>query len=340
MLLLVVAVSCAASLGLTNIVRTYTLRRGVLDRPNARSSHSIPTPRGGGLALIAASVLGIAVAVVANLATTNDALILTAGMLALGAVGWLDDTRGVRPGVRLVVHGGVAVWTVYMFGGLPSIHLGNESLSLGVGGYLIGVVGIVWGINLFNFMDGIDGLAGSQAVLIFGTGALLLVLHGDNSLGAISASVAAAAVGFLAWNWPPAKIFLGDAGSGVIGYLVAALAIASENHGSVPLIAFAILSGLFITDATITLLRRVSRGERPTVAHRDHAYQRLTRAWGSHRVVTARAASVTLTLVFLAYIGTMIPRLMLPVFVVAYVFLTVLYVLAERRAPMQAGRRS
>ena len=126
----------------------------------------------------------------------------------------------------------------------------------------------------------------------------------------------------------------------MIGYLVAALAIASENHGSVPLMAFAIMSGLFITDATITLLRRVGRGERPTVAHRDHAYQRLTRAWGSHRAVTARAAIVTLILASLAGTGTMTPRLMLPSFVVAYLFLTGLYVVAERRAPMDAGTRS
>jgi Fuc2NAc and GlcNAc transferase len=332
--LLLAASSAATSLVLTGLVRRYTLRRGVLDRPNARSSHSAPTPRGGGVALILASAMTMAIAVALKLTRTSDALTLGSGMLVVGAVGWRDDTRGLRPAVRLTVHLAVAFWTVYMFHGLPVVRVGSTSLAVGAAGYLLGVLGIVWSINLFNFMDGIDGLAASQAVLIFGSGALLLFFRGDHSLGTVSACVAGSSAGFLVWNWPPAKIFLGDVGSGAIGYLVAALAIASENNRSVPLLAFAIISGLFVADATITLMRRVARGERPAEAHRDHAYQRLTRAWNSHRAVTAGAAVVTLVLAAFAAIGTIVPRFLLLSFCVACLILAALLLTVERRAPM------
>lgn len=335
--LLVAAAGGAVSLILTGIVREYALRRGVIDQPNARSSHTAPTPRGGGLALIAGAALGMVTAVGFRLTEPRDALTFGTGMLLVGAVGWVDDTRSLRARVRLAVHVAAACWTVYMFHGLPVIRVGGASLGIGAAGYLLGILGIVWSINLFNFMDGIDGLAGSQAVLIFGTGALLLLSRGDHSLGAISASVAGAAAGFLAWNWPPAKIFLGDAGSGAIGYLAAALAIASENRRSVPLLAFAIISGLFIADATITLLRRLTRGEPPTEAHRDHAYQRLTRAWGSHRSVAAGAAAVTVVLAVLAAVGTAMPQLLLPGVLVAGLLLAGLLIAAERRVPMRAA---
>lgn len=331
---LLAAISGGASLLLTGVVHAYTLRHDVIDKPNARSSHSIPTPRGGGVGVVAASMLGTAIGVGVGIIDTRDALALGPGVLLVAAVGWLDDTRGLRWDVRLAVHLGVACWTLYMFGGLPAIRVGSAALHLGAAGYVLGALGIVWSINLFNFMDGIDGLAGSQAVLIFGTGALLLLSRGNYSLGAISAILAAASGGFLAWNWPPAKIFLGDAGSGTIGYVVAGLAIVSENNRAVPLLAFAIICGVFISDATVTLVRRLVRGDRLTDAHRDHAYQRLTRTWGSHRSVSAGAAGLTAILAVLGAVGTVTPRLLLPALFAAYVSLATVLLATERRAPM------
>lgn len=333
-MLAIAALLGVVSLALTGAVRTYALRHSVLDTPNARSSHSVPTPRGGGLSVVVASAIGMCVGVSLAVVTRLDALTLGLGMLVLAAVGWLDDTRGMRPGGRLAVHIAVAAWTVYMFHGLPEIRLGDASLRLGVAGYLLGALGIVWSINLVNFMDGIDGLAGSQAVLIFGAAAALLLWRGAGSLGIISAVAAAASAGFLAWNWPPAKIFLGDVGSGTIGYLLAGIAVASEQRGSVPLLAFAIIGGAFISDSTVTLIRRIARGHLPTEAHRDHAYQRLTRAWGSHRPVTVRAAALTAALTMLGAIATASPRLLLPAFMVAYSVLALLLLASERRAPM------
>jgi Fuc2NAc and GlcNAc transferase len=255
-------------------------------------------------------------------------------MSLIAAIGWVDDRRGVRASVRLTVHLIVAAWTLYMLGGLPQIQIGIATLQIGRAGYLLGVLGVVWSVNLFNFMDGIDGLAGSQASLIFTSVGILCFARGNPSLGAIALVMAAVSGGFLVWNWPPAKIFLGDVGSGAIGYMVAGIAVASEDRGTVPLVVFAIIGGVFVSDATVTLLRRIVRGNRPADAHRDHAYQRLARTWGNHRTVSVRAAAVTVALAGLGTAGVLAPQLVLPALLVSCVLLGGLLLATERRAPM------
>lgn len=284
--------------------------------------------------MLAAALLGMIAAAVLRLIDGRHAVTLGIGLVAIGTVSWIDDRYAVRVSVRLAVHTAVAAWTLFMFDGLPAVQLGSSAVELGAAGYVLGVLGIVWSINLFNFMDGIDGLAASQAILYFGAGALLLFLRGDSSLGAIAALLGTAVAGFLVWNWPPAKIFLGDVGSAAIGYAAAGLAIASENSGKVPLLAFTIIGGVLISDATITLLRRVARGDQPAEAHRDHAYQRLARAWNSHRWVTERAAALTVLLTVLAVIGTLTPGLLIPAAFATCLILGSVLIAVERRAPM------
>jgi Fuc2NAc and GlcNAc transferase len=184
-------------------------------------------------------------------------------------------------------------------------------------------------------MDGIDGFAGSQAVIIFATVALLSMYTGNKSIGNVAAIFAAASVGFLIWNWPPAKIFLGDVGSGGIGYLVCGLAIASENQKSVPLFVFAILGLVFIADSTATLIRRFRRGSRTIEAHRDHAYQRLAKLFGSHKPVTVAAAGATSVLALLGTIATLTPRFLPMAFIAACVFVALLLYATEKRAPLE-----
>jgi Fuc2NAc and GlcNAc transferase len=323
-----------ASLLLTWCARSLALRLRVLDTPNSRSSHSAPTPRGGGIAVLVGSALTAALGDRLGVIDTRYFATLTAGMAVLGLVGWMDDRRGVHPIARLMVQVAVAAATLYVLGGLPAVRFGSAALQLGAVGAVLGVIGVVWSINLFNFMDGIDGLAGSQAVLIFGSAALLLLLHGAVSLGALAAILAAAALGFLAWNWPPAKIFLGDVGSGPIGYAVATLAIASENSGGIPLVAFALIGGVFICDSTITLVRRLMRGHGAWEAHREHAYQRLSRAWGGHLPVTLAAAATTVVLGGLALAGTVYPALLPGALAVGALLLLALVVASERFAPL------
>jgi Fuc2NAc and GlcNAc transferase len=262
------------------------------------------------------------------------AMVLAGGTLALSVVGWLDDRNGVSPRLRFLIHALVAAGAAYLLGGMSEIRIGRYILPLGFAGYLIAIVGIIWCINLFNFMDGIDGLAGSQAVLIFGTAAGLFMYRGEVPLAVVSAIFAAAAAGFLFHNWPPARIFLGDVGSGPVGFLIGAVALASERKQSVPLLVFAIVGGVFIVDATVTLIRRVLRGRRMSEAHRDHAYQRLSRAWGSHRSVSIAAALVTTLLSLLGLLATMRPSFAGIALIVAALILGGAMIAVERRAPM------
>lgn len=339
-LLLLVVVSGAASALLTGLVRAYAIRHELLDKPNERSSHTHPTPHGGGLAVVIASVIGMAMGVAFHIIDSREALTLGVGMIALATIGWIDDTKGSLPGSRLVVQILVACWTLYMFGGLPSVRIGTTTYEIGYAGYVLGLLGVVWSINLYNFMDGIDGFAGSQAVIIFATVSFLSLYAGNTSIGTVSAIFAAATVGFLIWNWPPAKIFLGDVGSGGIGYLVCGLAIASENKHSVPLFVFAILGLVFIADSTATLIRRFRRGNRKIEAHRDHAYQRLAKMFGSHKPVTIAAAGATSVLAVMATIATVTPRLLPMLFVAACVFVALLLYATEKRAPLSKGPKT
>jgi Fuc2NAc and GlcNAc transferase len=211
---------------------------------------------------------------------------LLGGGVAVAVVGWLDDRRGLPAGMRALVHVLAAGWAVWCLGGFPSLDLGVAVVPLGTAGSLLAVVGLVWLTNLYNFMDGIDGLAASEAVGVGLVGGVLLAAAGATGLSLVALALAAAAGGFLVFNWPPAKIFMGDVGSGLLGYAFGVLAMASELAGAVPLIVWMILLAVFIVDATATLIRRVVNGERWFEAHRSHAYQRAVQTGYSHHAVT------------------------------------------------------
>jgi Fuc2NAc and GlcNAc transferase len=319
---------------LVGVVRSYAIRTALLDVPNDRSSHTQPTPRGGGLGILGAAAIGLLAALAMGHVGLRLTSLIASGVLVLGLVGWIDDRRGLSSWARLAIHVLLAAVTVYVLGGLPELRIGHHSIPLGILGGFMAVIGIVWSINLFNFMDGIDGLAGSEALLVFGIVSALSFYVGDTALAVTSSVFAAAAAGFLIWNWPPARIFMGDVGSGPLGYAVAAMAVASEAKRSVPLIAFALLGGVFVFDATVTLIRRVLRGRRLSEAHRDHAYQRLSRAWGSHRSVTMAAGAVTIVLSVLAIGATLRPAFAGPALVIAALVLSGVMIAVERRSPM------
>lgn len=288
---LIVLAVLPASWLLTRAVRALALAGGVLDLPNARSSHQLPTPRGGGAAVVVTSAIAYLILFEVGVLHRELALALSGG-IAIAAVGFLDDRRSVSPLLRLAIHMGAAVWALWWLGGLPVLQIGLTSVPLGWAGYVLGVLAIVWVLNLFNFMDGIDGIAGSEAIFI--VCAALLLDHRDGSMEMLAAGLVfvAASAGFLAWNWPPAKIFLGDVGSGYSGYLIGVLGLAAAFQRPAEIWVWLILGGVFFVDATVTLVRRVARGERVYQAHRIHAYQWLARRWGSHRRVTVSVLAV------------------------------------------------
>jgi Fuc2NAc and GlcNAc transferase len=285
----IAAIALAAGLAtalLIGVVRRIALARGVLDVPNERSSHHLPTPHGGGAAI----VLSVSVASIAlwmGHAIDGDLLVALLGGLTVAALGFVDDRHHLKAGPRFAIHLIAALWALAWLGGLPPVRLGEQVLSSGAAGYVIGAIGMVWVLNLFNFMDGIDGLAASEGVFVAWGGALVATL-GPSADGVWQPAlvVGAACMGFLLWNWPPARIFMGDVGSGYLGYVVAVLTVAATRTDPVALCAWLILGGVFWCDATVTLTRRVLRGESAHMAHRSHAYQQLARRWGQHRRVT------------------------------------------------------
>jgi Fuc2NAc and GlcNAc transferase len=333
----VLAAGALAAGALTWGVRHYALARGVLDRPNARSSHDVPTPRGGGVAIVAVTVAAEAVLWWAGRLPGGAALALAGGGAAVAAIGWLDDHGGVRASARAAVHFAAAAWALGWLGGLPALRVGAGSVPLGLAGAVLAAFGIVWSTNLYNFMDGIDGLAGAEAAACGVLGGLLLLATGERGLAAAAFAVAAASAGFLAWNWHPARIFMGDAGSYFLGFTFAVLAVASERAGAVPLLAWTILLGVFVFDATVTLIRRARRGERLYDAHRSHAYQRAAPSRACHARVSAAVVALDLVLAALAAAGTLRPGWLLAAVAAALLLLAALYLAVERRWPMGAG---
>ncbi len=258
-------------------------RGWLLDHPNPRSSHTVPTPRGGGLGIALGFALASAGLWGAGLIAGRAWLAVLGGGVWVAGIGFLDDLGHVAICWRLLVHAGATVWGLSWMttGHGPYLWFGGAGLAL------------VWLVNLYNFMDGIDGLAGTQAVSVAASAALILWLGGQVGLALWLLSLAAAAGGFLVWNWPPAKIFMGDVGSGFVGFVFGMLALATSQTDAINLWSWAILQAVFITDASFTLLRRISSGQRFWEAHRTHAYQHLAQRFG-HLPVTAAVGAINL----------------------------------------------
>lgn len=261
------------SLFLTWIVKYYAIHKAILDHPNERSSHTLPTPRGGGLAIVITFYVGAGYLYTANLL---DSRVFYAFLSAapLVAVSLLDDLYTVGSKIRLAAQLLSSIFALIALGGIETISLYFVELH----GWWLNipvVLAMIWLINLYNFLDGIDGYAGSEAIFL---GLAVAILFGYE----IGWVIAAATFGFLVFNWQKAKIFMGDIGSTFLGFVFAVLMIDSLNHRE-PLYGWLILLGLFWFDATLTLIRRAKNGEQLAKAHRKHAYQRITQAGWSHQ---------------------------------------------------------
>jgi Fuc2NAc and GlcNAc transferase len=306
------------SASITHAVRGYAARR-LLDVPNARSSHSNPTPRGGGLAVVAAFSLAL-VYLYWQQRLPFALLMALAGALPVAAIGFWDDHGHVPARWRLLIQAAAAGWSLYWLGGFESLEFCGETYELGWLGNVLGGFFIVWLLNLFNFMDGIDGIAGVEVVTAtLSAGLLLWLAPGSAGTGDALLALAAATAGFLLWNWPPAKIFMGDVGSGFVGFLLGVLALRTAADGSLGLAAWLILVGVFFADATMTLLRRMANGQRWYEAHRSHAYQHAARRWASHKRVTLAVLAINLVWLFPLAMGAAVwPRWEAVFLVVAY----------------------
>ncbi len=327
---LVAAMAFSAVLGLSALATASVLqaleKRGIVDQPNERSSHEAPTPRGGGLAVIGVLVPSWIVLDWLAPASLAGLWWILAGALVLAAVSWLDDLKGLSPWPRLAGQAAAVAAAVATLTGIGPVFQGL--LPPVLDSVLAGLLWL-WIVNLFNFMDGVDGITGAETACI-GLGLFALTMAGGlpDGIGGLALTAAAAAIGFLAWNWPPARIFLGDVGSIPLGYLMGWLLLrtAAEGYWAVALI----LPLYYLADATVTLAGRLLRGQSLWRGHREHFYQRGARAGLGHEGVVLAVIAGNIALVLLAFaavLGWTWPALAAAVIVVALL----LYHLGRRR---------
>ncbi|HHS7809904.1 MraY family glycosyltransferase [Pseudomonas putida] len=269
---------------LTGFFRRYAIARSLLDIPNERSSHSVPTPRGGGVSIVVFFLLGLPISFLQGWIELPVMLGLIGAGLLVALIGFADDHGHIAARWRLTGHFAASAWVLFWFNGVAPIEIMGVSLASGWWGWGLGALFLVWMLNLYNFMDGIDGLASVEAISVCLSASLIYVLLGSVELVSGPLMLAAAVGGFLYWNFPPARIFMGDAGSGFLGIILGALALQAAWLEPGLIWCWIILLGVFIVDATWTLGRRLIRGEKVYQAHSTHAYQYAARRWGHKRV--------------------------------------------------------
>jgi len=280
---------------LTGGIRNYALTRELVDVPNKRSSHNIVTPRGGGLSfVITFNVSLLAYGYLNNFDSSFLIGVLGSGVL-ISLVGFIDDHRHIAAHWRLIVHFLAAIWVLFCFGGFPLVKIGGIQYEFHIVIQIIAAFYLVWLLNLYNFMDGIDGIASLEAITVCLGGIVLYWLaEPTGNTWIVPALLLAAVAGFLPWNFPQAKIFMGDAGSGFLGLMLGALSIQAAWIAAELFWSWLILLGVFLVDSTVTLVRRILRKEKFYEAHCSHAYQHAARQFGSHIPVSISVGFINL----------------------------------------------
>jgi Fuc2NAc and GlcNAc transferase len=285
--ILAIALSLASAFTTRQLI-VNSNRFSKMDIPNERSSHITPTPRGGGIAFVSTSLIGFLILLLNDALNRTELLSLCCAGVIVAIAGHLDDRQKISGAtVRLVLHAISAIILIVGVGIPAQISLFDRTVNTGIVGSILGVIYLVWLLNLFNFMDGTDGIAASEAIFVALAGAFLnyhVLSHANHSDAAIV--LAASTFGFLLYNWSPAKIFMGDVGSGYLGIVVGGLSLMAAKQQHELLWVWIILLAVFVSDATITLIRRLLRKQKPHVAHRSHAYQHLAIRFNSHAKVS------------------------------------------------------
>lgn len=313
----------------------YQINHGhrLMAMPNERSSHTMPTLSSGG------SIFALIWLVVFFIIDYRNPHRLVPGLpglcvFVIAVIGLLDDHYYVPASLRLFVYLTVSSFLVFVTGGMPVITLMGNPILLGLGGSLLAVFLITWSINLFNFMDGTDGFAAIEAIFIFSWGGLLMFQAGDHFLALSCWALVAILFGFLCFNFPPAKIFMGDAGSAFLGFLVLAFAVLGQSHHHISLLLWLMLYGAFIFDATVTLLRRMLKRQPWHLAHRLHGYQRLQDIGFSHRDILFTLLCINAVISGLVWEALVTPSHDVYYALVEGVFLAALYGILEKKRPM------
>jgi Fuc2NAc and GlcNAc transferase len=269
------------------------IKKSFVASVNERSSHTIPTPHGGGIAIAITWFIGLFYLYFTAQIESNLFYALLFGLI-ISIVSFLDDIYELSPKIRLIAHAVVAIGGLYSLGGFETLTFGIFSIENPILTNIFAFFMIIWFINLYNFLDGINGYAGSEAVFLALAG---FVLFGGNHFLILTVAV----LGFLYWNWNKAKIFMGDVGSTLLGYNIAIFTIYYANEQASNFWIWIILFGIYWFDATLTLIRRKRNGEKLSQAHKKHAYQRLTQSGWSHYKVTNYSIGLNLILFCTVY---------------------------------------
>ena len=295
-----------ATIGGTAAYRLFAIRRGIVANPNFRSLHQRPIPRGGGIVFSFVFLCAVAIQWLAAAVDTSLTLALVIGGAIATLSGFVDDVMEIPAQAKLVIQIGLAVWVLFCFGGQPLLNLPwtPSIVDLALSG-----LALVWLMNLYNFMDGTDGMAASGAVFFCLASTLSLALTGDDgSLMFVLSLLALCSLGFLVQNWPPARIFMGDSGSLFLGYCFGALIAKTVTTGQISMWTWLIIFGYFVGDTTTTTLLRMVLVKRWYRAHRSNAYQNVARICGSHlRVVRGVSLYHVLWLFPLAMWSVLVP---------------------------------
>ncbi len=318
----------------TRKFRDLALSKGLLDIPNYRSSHVIPTPKGGGIVFMALWVLVQMLGYGFGIWSLTEIFLFLPGAFILALLGAWDDTHVISSKFRFLIQCLVAGFCLSV--SLYSVFPGWVWVIIGMP---ILLITLVWSINLFNFMDGLDGIAAVEAIFVLGIGGFVCWHYGHTSLALIAWSMVCGVLGFLTLNWPKASIFMGGVGSYPLGFLIGAFAWVSAWMYGIPFILWVILYGLFGFDATITLLRRMYYKQAWTEAHRSHAYQRLHQAGFTHQQVLLCVIGLNTLLGSIVLAVVFKPEWTLIGFLLAMGLLIGAYASVEYLNPMQKNKK-
>jgi Fuc2NAc and GlcNAc transferase len=315
-------VAFAVTLAATVAIERRSSQIGLIQAPNARSAHTKPTPTGGGGAIAVVGTIGLLLT-----AVDGDPKFAAAGALAMAfaTLGFIDDRSDLSPALRFPLQLLLTGSLVALAHPLPPLVIGPIEFSSIALSALLVMTGLWW-INLFNFMDGIDGIAASQAVLVLAGSAIVTLVNGQTPLLAVMVLIAATS-GFLVRNWPPARIFMGDVGSNFLAFAILTVALIGGGDNDVSYPTWLILGSLFVSDATVTLIRRVLNGEKPWHAHNRHAYQHLARRFGHVKVTLLYCAVTIFWSIPIAIIAGHFPAIAWELLVLAYLPVTASMVL-------------
>ena len=298
------------SLFLTYLIKNYAIKKSLVAHVNDRSSHTTPTPHGGGIAIAITWFIGLIYLYFTKQIDQTLFYALLVGVI-ISVVSFFDDLFELSAKLRLIAQSLVSLFGLYILGGLGSLDFGLFSIDNQIFTNIFAFFMIIWFINLYNFLDGIDGYAGSEALFLSLAG---FILFEENHFLVLAVAV----LGFLIWNWHKAKIFMGDVGSTLLGYNIAIFTIYYANEESTNFWIWIILFGVFWFDATLTLYRRKKNGEKLSQAHKKHAYQRLTQSGWSHSKVVIASIFINILLFVIVYY-------VLNIFIAFIISLTLLY---------------